>query len=101
MLLAAPMIISTLYLQWGYSTMFMPISNNDLTKVITTTLLPLSLRIQLCQLRADLPQALLSRFIVGLFGRTGLFAFNKVLATHPLNFGRGCQEDRGFRSFFR
>ncbi len=42
MLLAAPMLISTLYLQWGYSTMFMPICNYNLTKVIDTTLLPLS-----------------------------------------------------------
>lgn len=42
MLLAAPMLISTLFLQWGYSTMFMPICNYNLTKVIDTTLLPLS-----------------------------------------------------------
>ena len=49
MLLAAPMLISTLYLQWGYSTMFMPICNYNLTKVIDTGAAKL-----LCRLRKKL-----------------------------------------------
>jgi hypothetical protein len=34
MLLTALLLTSTLYLQWGYTTMFMPICNYNLTKVM-------------------------------------------------------------------
>ena len=50
------------------------------------------------QLLGDFPETLAHRHIIGEPGRRYLFAVGKVLSTHSLNLGRGCQVERRLRS---
>src|SRR6266702_1663670 len=50
------------------------------------------------QLLGDFPETLAYRHIIGEPGRRYLVAVGKVLSTHSLNLGRGCQVERRLRS---